>query len=473
MKRIVATFLLLLTAVPLFGQAKWGGVARQIAMGGANSGTGLVLNPYVWEDPAYLLLNPAYQTMYKDYVWMNIGGGTLTGLTTANNGYGQQNAGINFALDKEWSLGAIFSHDPSAANNVRGLIAGTGGLGFPGGSFSIMQRAPQTIPAIANVWEVLGSYDGSMIDLGFGFTYGNSNAENNNSSTFATTTSTTNTEASARMIGFRAGGILDLGGGNAVDFSLAFRTDKATDKISSTPAPTGPTDGEYSASGTEFQVTGRLKWKLSNRVNINPFVAFGTLSGEPKEDAKPTTIATATNRSLKASATLLSIGIGPEYKTTDVYVAAGVNFTTTKAKVEYSRPAVGAIPDSSITLTSTYTALPVFNIGAEWWFADWLAGRAGYYRAIGSNTTKTEGKTGNLSLSFESKTSAPTSALLIGGLNGGNYDGIVTLGIGFRFGNFSLDATVSEEALRRGFGLVGSNDNLNSFGYMNASFSFE
>ena len=36
---------------------------------------------------------------------------------------------------------------------------------------------------------------------------------------------------------------------------------------------------------------------------------------------------------------------------------------------------------------------------------------------------------------------------LIGGYAG---DGIVTLGLGFRFGNFALDATVSEEALRRG-----------------------
>jgi hypothetical protein len=59
---------------------------------------------------------------------------------------------------------------------------------------------------------------------------------------------------------------------------------------------------------------------------------------------------------------------------------------------------------------------------------------------------------------------------LFGNLAG--YDGIVTLGIGLRFGNFSLDATVSEEALRRGFGLVGSNDNINTFGYMNASFNF-
>ena len=49
----------------------------------------------------------------------------------------------------------------------------------------------------------------------------------------------------------------------------------------------------------------------------------------------------------------------------------------------------------------------------------------------------------------------------------------MTLGLGFTFGNFALDATVSEDALRRGLGLIGSQDNLNTFGYMTASYCFQ
>ena len=64
------------------------------------------------------------------------------------------------------------------------------------------------------------------------------------------------------------------------------------------------------------------------------------------------------------------------------------------------------------------------------------------------------------------------SWLLIGGLNPGNYDGLVTLGVGLKFGNFALDATVSEEALRRGIGLIGASDAINTFGYMTASYNF-
>ncbi len=478
MKRL-AIFLLLLCAVePMFSQAKWGGVARQVSMGGSNSGAGVVLNPFVWEDPSYLLLNPAYQALYKDYVWMNIGGGLLTGLTTVNNGYGQQSAGLNIAINDQLTVGAVLSFDPSAANNVSGLIAGTGGLGIAAPTFTVLQRAPQTMPQIQNVWEALVSYDGNGIDLGFGFMYGNAKNESNSNQTFGTTSGSSNSEVSARMFGIRAGGIFDLGGGNFVDAALSFRTDKATDKFSTT-TPTATTNGgEYSASGTELQVTGRVKLKISNRMSLIPYVGFGTISAEPKEDVKPTAATAATTRSIKGSATLLAVGIGPEYRTADIYMAAGVSFLTAKGKVEYGKTAVttstGTVPDTAITLTSTFTAVPVFNIGGEWWFTDWLAGRAGYYRALGSNTTKTEGKSSTLQTSFTSETivTAPTSALLLSGLNASTYDGIVTLGVGFRFGNFSLDATVSEEALRRGFGLVGAQDNINSFGYMNASYSF-
>jgi hypothetical protein len=39
-------------------------------------------------------------------------------------------------------------------------------------------------------------------------------------------------------------------------------------------------------------------------------------------------------------------------------------------------------------------------------------------------------------------------------------------------GNLALGATISEEALRRGLGLVGAQDNINTFGYINTSFNF-
>jgi hypothetical protein len=108
LKKLATTVLLVAVLMgSAFADAKNGGIARQIAMGGSMAGSGLVLNPFIMDDPALLLLNPAYQAMYKDYAWMNIGGGTLTGLSTTDNGYGSQNAGVAFSFGKEWSFGVI------------------------------------------------------------------------------------------------------------------------------------------------------------------------------------------------------------------------------------------------------------------------------------------------------------------------------------------------------------------------------
>ncbi len=466
MKRItVLVIAVSLVWCSVHGQAKWGGLARQIAMGGSSAGQGLVLNPFIWEDPTLLLVNPAYQTLYKDYFWTNIGGGTLAGLTTVDNGYGLQNAGISFALNKEFTVGVVLSYDPSFANTARTLIGGGGALGFNIPGLSIAQRAPRPIPAVANVWEAFASYDAGSLDVGFGFLYGNSNSD----SSLASGTTSSSSEASARLFGFRGGILLDMGAGNALDVSAALRIDKAKDNVTQTPAPTAPTDGEYSVSGTELQLQARARLKLSNRVNLVPYGAFATLSGEPKEDAKPSASAAATPRALKVSLTALAFGAGIEYQTTDIFLASGLSFFTARGKAEFSQAAVGTTPAAALTGTISNTSIPVINLGGEWWFLEWLAGRAGYYRTLGKFKLKVESTIGTTSSTFETNLTTPSSFLLFGNVTG---DGIVTLGLGFRFGSFSLDATVSEEALRRGFGLLGAGDNLNTFGFLNASFNF-
>ncbi len=92
---------------------------------------------------------------------------------------------------------------------------------------------------------------------------------------------------------------------------------------------------------------------------------------------------------------------------------------------------------------------------------------------LGSVNSKTESSAGTTGSSGETNLTAPLSFTVVGGIGPSSWDGVVTLGLGMRFGAFSLDATVSDEALRRGFGLLGSADNINTFGYMTASYNFE
>ncbi len=469
LKNLATTlFVIAIVAGSAFSQAKNGGIARQIAMGGSQAGSGLVLNPFIMDDPALMLLNPSYQAMYKDYAWMNVGGGTLTGLSTGNNGYGQQNAGIAFAFNREWSFGMILSYDPSAVNAVGGLLAGAAspGFGIPGlPGFVRRNGGAQAIPGVANVWELVTAYDMGALDVGFGFMYGNSNADTK--TTVPAPGTSTETEASSRLFGFRLGMNYDMGSGSSVDASASIRLDKATDNITNTPVGGAGSGGKYSATATEIQFNVRGKFKMSNKFNFVPYGMIAIVSAEPKEDEAPATLTAATLPSEKASALAYAVGAGGEYRTPTFYLAGGLSVQSARSKLELTPPA----PGTTATFKATYFALPVINVGGEWWFTDWLAGRAGYYRSLGKTKVESEGA-GGAGTSTEANTTRPNSFLLVGGINPATHDGLVTLGLGMRFGGFALDATVSEEALRRGFGLIGAQDNINTFGYITLGYNF-
>jgi hypothetical protein len=458
MKKIAIVALMVVAiASSMLGQAKNGGIAREVAMGGSNVGTNLVMNPFIMDDPSLMLMNPAYQAMYTNYGWMNVAGGQVNGLTGGSNGYGHQNAGVAFGLNSEWSVGAVLSYDPSAVNMVNQLIKG---VGFG----SIAQRQPQTIPNVANVWEVVVANHMSSMDWGFGVMMGTSNNDSKSSSTQGNATSTSSSEASSSMWGFRAGVNAPFGSGNSLDASAVLRLDKATDKI----ANTAGSQGDYSASGTEIEIHARGKFNVSSKFNFVPYGTFINVSAEPKEDAKPIGAAGATPLSLKYTATAYAFGLGGEYHTSTFYLAGGFSWQSGQMKIEGANTA----QNSTGSQTMKYTGLPVVNIGGEWWFTEWLAGRCGYYRSNGTVNIKSENAGTGFSGTSESNLYFPNSLIGIGTMPTGNDDGLVTLGFGMRFGGFGMDATFSEEALRRGLGLVGASDNINTFGYVTASYNF-
>ena len=262
------------------------------------------------------------------------------------------------------------------------------------------------------------------MDLGFGFMYGTSNHSTNS----AAGTTSIETEASAQMFGFRGGLLMDFGGGSNMDAHAALRLDKAKDiaRTTSTPVVNGR-GGEYSASGTELEVGARLRLRVSNRFAFVPYAQFTSVSGEPKEDA-PVLGGTPTTASYKFSATGLAIGAGGEYKVSSVYLAGGLSFQSLRGKTELS---TGGPASTSTTSKATYTSIPTVNFGAEWWLTDWLAVRGGYFRLLGGLKQSTETTvTGGTGSTGEIKDTQPIALLNVGGL-GGNWDGTVTLGLGF------------------------------------------
>ena len=465
-KRITMLALVLAVAAgTMVAGAHPGGIARELALGGsgynpASVGPNIVLNPFVYDDPTVMLLNPAYQNMYRDYAWMNIAGGLVTGQAPgADDGYGRQFAGVNFAFGKELGVGANLSFDPSFTNFLSTQLT----------SFvnAFSGRAAQTALPPIDVFEAVASYDLGTLDVGFGFLYGW--ARNTSKSSGSPTLATTDNEHSARVIGFRLGMALDMGGGSAFDADAAIRLDKATDNLKATNAAGAPTNGgDYSATATEIQIDARLKLKMSNRVNFVPYVNFVTISGEPKEDAPRTGVVPLVN-SAKLSALLIGAGAGMEYRVGSFYFAGGVSFKSGKVKAESS---TGAPANTTTTNTLTGTSFPQINLGMEWTLLDWLTGRLGYYRSFLSVNNKNETSAPAASATTEASNWAGNSGVVFGSY-GGPDNSLITIGLGLHFGNFALDGTVSDQALRRGLGLIGAQDNINTFGYLTASYCFE
>jgi hypothetical protein len=458
-------------AVSADAQAKPGGIARQIALGGAQYGTNTVFNPFVFQDPAWILVNPAYQGIYRDYLWMNVGGGGVTGANGAENTYGSQFGGFGIGFGKDWTFGAVLSFDPSYANT----LARAGGFlnqfinsARPGRANPVLGTQPFGVLAPVEVFELIGSYKPGDLSLGLAVMYGWTNKDTKVSPAPAPPAASDG-EIGGHTFGIRAGATYDLGSGNAVEGALAFRSDGAFDKYSVGGTGAGTGSSEYTASATELQFSLRARFRVSNKVNFIPYGVLRTVSATPKEDAILQG-QTATTYSLERKATTYTFGAGLDYTSRTIYMAAGVSLASDRTKDEAALS--GATP-SSATLSDGRLYFPVFNIGAEWNLAEWIVGRVGYYRAFGNRNYKLESTTGGVSTTTEGNLFGGNSIVGISGYGPIPDNSLMTLGLGLKVAGFALDATVSEEALRRGLGLIGASDNINTFGYVTVSFAFD
>jgi hypothetical protein len=145
----------------------------------------------------------------------------------------------------------------------------------------------------------------------------------------------------------------------------------------------------------------------------------------------------------------INFGAGVQYKTDNFLFTGGPSLGIT----EETTPAVsGVAPELSMTTTS----FPIWNFGAEWLMLDWLIGRIGYKARTNtiSNETVASATNSNESI-FTSFDPA----------NGG-----ITLGLGFRFSSFSLDATINEDIIRQGLNNLGGGGA--TFVYVSAGYEF-
>jgi hypothetical protein len=382
-----------------------GGYARFLSLGN---------NPYLI-DPEAIKTNPAWGSYYYNFLWGDIGSNAGDNFGNSSNG---QFAGVNFALNKKFTLGLMLTRNDFNTFSIGKLDP----LSYLGAGFGVLQEVPGVVPLNNNL-EIFSSLKFRKIILGLGIAYA---ASKNNSKP----PNTGETDITAQQLGINGGIIASLSRKVYLDAGVSFIFPSASNEP---PAPATKT----SASQTIIGVNARLFWRYSDKLRFVPVFNFINANGSQEINGQTGDL---------NSLTSFGLGFGIEYTIGDFLLVGGPGFYSNSWKIP-------SIPGNQPELSNSSFVFPIWNLGAEWNVLDWLVARMGYTASTSNNTTQT----GLGSTSIMENTITQYSP------------GIVTLGLGLRFGDFSLDATINSDVLRQGFGNIGGG---RTFGYISTSYAF-
>jgi hypothetical protein len=408
-------FLLILLVNPLFAQygrtvERTGGYARVLSLGN---------NPYI-TDPYFISANPAWSAKFTNFVYGDIGSSSGANFGPGGNG---QFLGANFNLNSNLTLGGYL-----VRNDYNGM--GIGNLD----PFDIVDQVNSVggglqVTDLDNNLVFLAAYTKGNHNFGFAISYASTISEDNmaNGNNFS---------SSAGQIGISAGYLGRLAGNLTLDAALNFLFPSATVERPNV------NDTEYSQ--TIINLNARMFINFSSKVALVPIFTLLNSSGTAEiGDADGVTSTDLLSHSV------MRIGAGFVYSIADFLFSGGLMYESI-GTTEPEEP--GVSPD----LESSVSSFPAWNLGAEYYVLDWLAARAGY----SVRTTQTVVET--------QASQTEKNEMIRTGFDPDN--GGFTLGLGFRLGGFSLDATVNEDVLRQGLNNIGGGGA--TFGYISASFAF-
>jgi len=397
---------------------KTGGYARVSGMGS---------NPYII-DPFFNTVNPAWNAVYNNFVLADLG--SAAGSPFSAGGFGQYLSG-SFQIGDNWTLGGILARDDFNGTSIALLDPGSNNslsMSYPGVVSSVNDIAGEnSVTSLDNNVEAIGTYSFGQTIVGLGIAYASTSNDINPPTGGST-------EGSASQFGFNLGVISDLTRSLKLDIGASLVLPSASYKPD--------TLKETSASQSIITVNGSVFWNLNKNLKLVPLVLFSTVSGTI--DSGGTSAASVDMQSY----TRFDIGMGLNYQIGDFLIAGGAIFSTASLTTQ-------AVSNVSPGLSESETTFPLWNIGVEWNMLEWFVGRLGYVAYSGSTST-------------EVPNTATSKTEFIQTFFGPSQQG-ATVGVGFRFGDFSLDATVNEDVLRQGFNTIGGGGP--TFAYLTASYA--
>lgn len=408
LKKLFSFVILFVLIAPVsFSQdvQRTGGYARVQSMGN---------NPYLI-DPDAMKYNPAWSSIYYNFIWGDIG--SNAGVPFGNSSSGQF-LGVNFKLDRNFTLGAMLSRNDL---NTFFSISDLDPAASFGTGFSALGSVPGTVQLNNNL-EVFASLKAGSTSFGLGIAYAGS--KNN-----TTQANGAQTEISASQFGINAGFLTNVTRGFLIDGALSFILPGASSEPS--------TGSKIDASQTIIAANLRLFIKADSRFRVIPTLNFVSSNGSVE--------AAGVSGDLN-SLTTFGGGVGIEYSIGDFLFVGGPGFNSVSATIP-------SVPGASPELKNSAFYFPVWNLGAEWTALNWLVARMGYTASTGNVTNQTaQGQT-----QFSENTTTLYSP------------GTFTLGVGLRFDSFSIDATINHDVLRQGLGNIGGGP---TFAYISSSYAF-
>lgn len=387
-----------------------GGYARVLSMGSS---------PYI-TDPYFISNNPAWSAKFSNFVYGDIGSSNGDDFGAGGDG---QFLAANFKVNNNLTLGGYLVRNDYNGMGIARLDP-----------FDIVDQINSlggALPVINldNNLVFMGVFTAGNHNFGLGLSYASTNSENNlaNGNQFSST---------ASQIGVQAGYVGLIGRNLSLDASLNMIFPSSTKEA--------PNVNDTEFSQTVIDLNARMFINFSPKVALVPI--FGLLSSSGTAQIGDVGGVTTTDLT---SYTVLRFGVGFVYTLEEFLFSGGLLFDN----VSTSDP---EIPGVSPNLESSVFSFPVWNLGAEWYLIEWFVARIGYH--VRTSQISTESQASITEKNESIRTSFSPS------------EGGFTMGLGFRFGGFSLDASVNEDVLRQGLNNIGGGGA--TFSYISASYAF-
>ncbi len=394
------------------------------------SGTGrieaLANSPFILDAATDIQNNPAWNTQYRNYTFGDIGRNLVTG---SDFQLSDQFAGVTFGVGKQWNLGMVInkrrdSWDLFNADTVLGP-----------------NRVGVSAP-IVPFHGLIGYMMNKNTSIGLAPYITSWSQEHTDTDTSG---SAFQSDFSSSSIGATLG-ILHMIKKGWIEGAVGFQMNKY--KSIFTQAGTTQTVENNGGIGLSVNLRAWMYPKTGSKVAVVPVLGFSTYSFDNK-----LTAGTITRLGNKYSWLNVNGGVGLNWPVVDdIQLAFGMGVTYNSAKAEGQDSTI--LPAGS-SAKSTDLIAPVYNFAGETRIADWLTARFGFSRSV--DMSKVETVRGTTVIDKQTLASNPVNT--------------ISLGAGFHFGRFSLDATVSERWLKHGVNFISGGDH-DLFGVISASYNF-